>query len=74
MILIRDLTEFAGIIDMSLDWQYMISAKTIGGTDLLSTLSKKDSPSRATIASNPEYMAAILKKRPLHRLATEEET
>ncbi len=32
-----------------------------------------DSPSRATTGSNPEYMAAMLKKIPLHRLATAEE-
>ena len=36
--LISDLPEFAGIIDMSLDWQYMISAKAIGATGLLSPL------------------------------------
>jgi short-subunit dehydrogenase len=32
-----------------------------------------DSPSRATTGSNPEYMAAMLKKIPLHRFATAEE-
>ena len=32
-----------------------------------------DSPSRAVTGTNPEYMAAMLKKIPLHRLATSEE-
>ena len=32
-----------------------------------------DSPSRAITGNNPEYMAAMLKKIPLHRLATSEE-